>query len=206
MANKRRPLRIPAFLCVLATTVYTLGNLCSGPPVQAQAQTGWQDVAGGNFLADSTVSGDVGKIIADTATGTFTSGKESGTVYLDLYQEDSDSRAQIAPAEGALLAYDIEVVRGGIYLNPGNLLRLERGNAFIQAINNAHNTDGGESSLGQGQYTGAVDLSEVARGQGSQQRDAETGTKFAGYYTEAEIYRTQNRTGGCSRRQFAIQV
>ncbi len=160
MANKRRPLRIPAFLCVLATTVYTLGNLCSGPQVQAQAQTGWQDVAGGNFLADSTVSGDVGKIIADTATGTFTSGKESGTVYLDLYQEGSDSRAQIAPAEGALLAYDIEVVRGGIYLNPETSSGWKVGNAFIQAINNAHNTDGGESSLGQGQYTGAVDLSE----------------------------------------------
>ena len=67
MRNKRRPGKTPACLCALAVILSALGRLDSAPQVQAQTQAEWQDVAGGNFLTDSTVSGDIGKIIADTA-------------------------------------------------------------------------------------------------------------------------------------------
>lgn len=107
------------------------------------AEAEWQDVPGGDFLTGCTVSGDVGKIIADTAAGTFISGKEGGTIYLDL-------AASVSPAEGALLHYDIEVVRGGAYLNPETSAGWTVGDTFVQAINDAHSTAVGPVPWGWG--------------------------------------------------------
>ncbi len=136
--------------CALVSTA--LCGMSGGLLTNAEAE--WQDVPGGNFLTGCTVSGDVGKIIADTAAGTFTSGQEGGTIYLDL-------SASVSPAEGALLAYDIEVVRGGAYLNPETSSGWTVGDTFVQAINDAHSTGGGPSSLGVGRYIGTADLSAV---------------------------------------------
>ncbi|HIW74238.1 MAG TPA: hypothetical protein H9684_07930 [Firmicutes bacterium] len=143
--------------CALMTTA--LCGMTGGLLTNASAE--WQEVVGGDFLTGGTVAGDVGKVIADTATGTFTSGAQGGTVYLDLLKAGSEEPAGIAPTEGALLEYDMEVVRGAGYLNPDTSSGWTVGDAFIQAVNDAHSTGGGPSSLGAGRYTGAVDLSAV---------------------------------------------
>ena len=176
MRNKRRPGKTPACLCALAVILSALGRLGSAPQVQAQTQAEWQDVPGGNFLTGSTVSGDIGKIIADTATGTFTSGGQYGTVYLDLYKAGSEERAKIAPSEGALLYYDFTVAmvdhdlsdeshayhgKARIEPNPWGTDGAAIADAFMNGVAANKEIDFFEGKLPAGDYQGTLDVSAV---------------------------------------------
>lgn len=158
--KKKTSLKVLTFMCALALVASTLGN---GFPNMHVHAAELQEVAGGDFLNGSTVSGEIGKVIVDKATNTFTSGAKTGTVFINMCDAEGGS-ISFKPGSGAVLEYDFEITGDAAYISPvnPNSYGYAVGNKFIdEVISTAGIEISEDKKLPAGHYTGSVTPEDI---------------------------------------------